>query len=162
MFTVITKKLLVMSAVITKKVTGYVHCCYKENYLICLLLLQRIYVMITVVTKKNTYVHCCCKKIFVMFTVNAKTIICFAHCYYKEYCLLYSLLLPRKILVMFTVVTKITCYVHFYLKKNTQLLVIVLLLPRELLVVFTVVTKKMTGYFHCYYKENYLSCSLLL
>ena len=58
MFTVITKKLLVMSTVITKKVTGYVHCCYKENYLICVLLLQRNYVMITVITKKIRFFLC--------------------------------------------------------------------------------------------------------
>ena len=65
MFTVITKKLLVMVTV---------HCCYKEDNLLCSLLLQRkLLVMIAVVIKINCYGHCCYKKKFT-----------FVHCCYKE------------------------------------------------------------------------------
>ena len=104
-----------------------------------------------------------------MFTVVTK-ITCYFHCCYKDY-LLCALLLHRRLLITFTLLTRtntyvhsyhkeITCYVHCYYKEKIPVFFTVI--TKKLLVMVTVVTKKITCYVHCYHKENYFLCSLLL
>ena len=154
MFTVVTKKMtyvhkdnllvslllqikiLGSSLLFTKKITCYVHCCFKENYMLCSLLLQRVFDMFAVLQREFVILCIVLTVKYVFFTVVTKKIICNVHCYYKN-----------------------ICYVHCYNKENY--LLCTLFLQIILLVIFIFITKKLTCFLSVITKKFTAWCSML-